>query len=277
MNPHLEPRVSPGEMVASLWRSRTLVRQLVRSDVLGRYKGSLMGIAWSFFNPLLMLTIYTFVFSIVFNSRWAMPGLANNRFAFALVLFVGLIFHGLLSECISRAPGLIINNANYVKKVVFPLEVLAWVALSSAHFHALISLLVLFCAQLVIMHMLPWTVVLLPLIVVPFALMTLGITWMISATGVYLRDIAQVTGIVSSALMFLAPVFYPLSSLPEEYRSWLYLNPLTFPIEQARSVLINAELPDWVGLGWYALVSILVACMGFWCFQRARRGFSDVL
>lgn len=277
MNPHLEPRTNPGEMVASLWRNRTLVRQLVRSDVLGRYKGSLIGIAWSFFNPLLMLTIYTFVFSIVFKSRWAMPSVADNRFGFALVLFVGLIFHGLLSECISRAPGLILNNANYVKKVVFPLEILAWVALCSAHFHALISLLVLFCAQLVIMHALPWTVVLLPLIAAPFALMTIGITWIISATGVYVRDIAQVTGIVSSALMFLAPVFYPLSSLPKEYRCWLYLNPLTLPIEQARRVLISAELPDWADLGWYALASALVACIGFWWFQRSRRGFSDVL
>lgn len=277
MNPHIAHPAHPGEMFAGPWRHRNLLRQLVRSDVLGRYRGSVAGLAWSFFNPLLMLAVYTFVFSSVFKARWPIDGADESPFGFALVLFVGLILHGLLAECINKAPGLILNNVNYVKKVVFPLEMLAWVALASAHFHALISVIVFLLVQFVMTHSIPWTAILLPMIVFPFSLMVVGLTWFISATGVFIRDIAQITGIISSALMFLAPIFYPLSSLPESFRNWLYLNPLTVPVEQARRILIQGEAPQWQMLGIYAVVACVVAWGGFWWFQRTRKGFADVL
>jgi lipopolysaccharide transport system permease protein len=264
-------------MLASAWRNRSLIVQLSKRDVLGRYRGSLAGMAWSFFNPLLMLGIYTFVFSTIFKSRWALASLDESRAGFAIILFVGIIIHGLLSECINKAPGLILNNANYVKKVVFPLEILPWVVMSSALFHAFISLLVLLLAELAVGHGIPWTVVLIPMVILPLVFVVMGMTWFISATSVYVRDIAQMTGVFASALMFLAPVFYPLSSLPEQYRAWMYLNPLTFIIEQARGVLIAGTLPDWGALGGYFLLSLLFAWIGFWWFQRSRRGFSDVI
>lgn len=276
MNPHLAPNTSPYEMFASFWRNRNLLMQLTRRDVVGRYRGSLVGIAWSFFNPLLMLAVYTFVFSVIFKSRWG-SSIDESRAGFAVALFVGIIVHGLLAECINRAPGIILSNANYVKRVIFPLEVLPWVAMGSALFHSVISLLVLFVVQLLLGHSIPWTAVLVPLVLAPLLGVVMGFAWMLSAMAVYVRDIAQVTGIFTTALMFLAPVFYPMSALPATYRGWLYLNPLTFIIEQARSILIAGTLPDWAGLGTYALCALGFAWLGFWWFQKARKGFADVM
>jgi lipopolysaccharide transport system permease protein len=263
-------------MVVSLWRNRQLVLQLTWREVLGRYRGSLMGLAWSFFNPLLMLAVYTFVFSVVFQARWG-TGEPESRTHFALVLFVGVIVHGLLTEGISRAPGLILGNVNYVKRVIFPLEILPWVVVGSALFHALISLTVLLLAQLLFNGGIPASALCLPAVLFPIIPMTMGLTWLLAATGVFIRDIAQVTGLLTTVLMFMAPVFYPISALPEAYRKWLYLNPLTYIIEQARVVLFAGAAPDWLGLAEYLVVAMLVAGLGFWWFQVSRKGFADVV
>lgn len=276
MNPHTQYPTSLLEPFASLWRHRGLVWQLARRDVVGRYRGSVMGIAWSFFNPVLMLVVYTFVFSVVFKARWGMGG-EEGRASFAIVLFVGMIMHGLFAEVANRAPGLILGNVSYVKRVVFPLEVLPWIAMGSALFHSGVSLVVLLLAQLVLMHQAPWTLVLFPLIVAPLILGTMGIAWFVAAIGVYVRDIGQTISIITTVMMFLSPVFYPLSALPEQYRLWLSLNPLTFVIEEARKVLLFGQLPDWGGWGLYLTLSLAVAWAGFWWFQKMRKGFADVV
>jgi lipopolysaccharide transport system permease protein len=276
MNPHQPAAAGPSEMVQSLWRNRQLILQLTKREVLGRYRGSLMGLAWSFFNPLLMLVVYTFVFSVVFSARWG-TGQPTSRTQFALVLFVGVIVHGLIAESINKAPGLILGNASYVKRVVFPLEILPWVVLGSALFHAVISLAILLLAQLVFNGGIPLTALWLPLVLLPIVPMTMGFAWMLAATGVFIRDIAQLTGIITTVMMFMAPVFYPISALPEQYRKWLYLNPITFIIEQARSVLFAGLQPDWAGLAGYSVVAVLVAGAGFWWFQMTRKGFADVV
>ena len=263
-------------MVASLWRNRQLILQLTKREVLGRYRGSLMGLAWSFFNPLLMLAVYTFVFSVVFSARWG-AGEPTSRIQFALVLFVGVIVHGLLAEGINKAPGLILGNASYVKRVIFPLEILPWVVLGSALFHAVISLVILLIAQLLFNGGLPTTSLWLPLVLLPLVPMTMGFAWLLAATGVFIRDVGQLTGIITTVMMFMAPVFYPISALPEQYRKWLYLNPITYIIEQARAVLFSGHQPDWVGLGIYTAVAIVVAGAGFWWFQMTRKGFADVV
>lgn len=276
MNPHHQHLTSIVALFASLWRNRLLILQMSRREVVGRYRGSAMGLAWSFFNPLLLLVVYTFVFSVVFKARWGMDG-AESKGEFAILIFVGMIVHGLFAECVNRAPGLIIANVNYVKKVIFPLEILPWVAMSATLFHAGVSLVVLLLVQLILSHILPWTAVLLPLIVLPLVLVTMGFAWFLAATGVFVRDIAQTTGIFTTVLMFLSPVFFPISALPPEYQGWLKLNPLTFIIEEARQVLIWGKLPDWAGLGIYCVVSLIFAWMGFWWFQKTRKGFADVL
>jgi len=255
---------------------RQLITQLIAREVIGRYRGSIMGLAWSFFNPLLMLTIYTFVFSVVFKARWGAGG-DGSRAEFALILFSGLIMHTLLSECVLRAPTLVLGNANYVKKVVFPLEILCLVSFGSALFHALVSVGVLLIAIVVINHALPWTVVLLPVILLPFAIGILGISWVLAALGVYVRDIGQVMGMVMTILMFLTPIFYPVSVLPESFQLWVYLNPLTWVVEQARNVLIFGIPPSLTGWTQSMLVALGLAWFGFWLFQRLRKGFADVL
>lgn len=267
--------ISPKEMAASLWRNRSLIKALTQREVIGRYRGSVMGILWSFFNPVFMLVIYTFVFSVVFKARWS--GGSDSKTEFALILFAGLIVFNLFAECFNRAPGLILSNVNYVKKVVFPLEILPWVALGSAMFHALISFGVWLIAYLILFGMPHITVLLLPLVILPLLLLIMGLTWSLASLGVYLRDVSQFIGVFTTVLMFLSPIFYPASALPEEYRHLLLLNPLTPAIEQARDVLFWGKVPDMSMLTVYLLVAALIAWLGFAWFQKTRKGFADVL
>ena len=248
---------------------------MTQREVVGRYRGSVLGLFWSFFNPVLMLVVYTFVFSVVFKARWHAG--SDSKTEFAIVLFVGLIVHGLFAECANRAPGLILGNVNYVKKVVFPLEILPWMIMGSALFHAGVSTAVLLCFYALVNVSLQWTAIFLPLILAPFILFTMGFAWFLSSIGVFLRDVGQTIGIITTVLLFLSPVFYSVTVLPESYRMYLYFNPLTFIIEQARNVLIWGKMPDWNGLAIYSVVGLATAWLCFAWFQKIRKGFADVL
>jgi lipopolysaccharide transport system permease protein len=262
-------------MADSLWRNRQLILASAKREVLGRYRGSALGILWSFFNPLLLLAVYTFVFSEVFKARWNTG--SNSKTEFALVLFAGLLIFNLFAECINRAPGLILSNVSYVKKVVFPLEILPFVALLSSLFHATISLGVWLLAYIVLVGIPHATALYLPLILVPLLLLIMGFSWMLTSFGVYCRDVAQFAGILTTALMFLSPIFYPASNLPEAYRHWLYLNPLTPVIEQTRAVLYWGQAPDFEMLAIFWMATFFIAWLGFAWFQKMRKGFADVL
>lgn len=271
-----EIKTSPAAIAKTFWSNRQLIWQMTKREVIGRYRGSVLGLAWSFFNPLLMLGVYTFVFSVVFKARWGVGG-EESKASFAVILFAGMIVHSLFAECINRAPGLVLSNVNYVKKVVFPLEVLPWVAMGSALFHTAVSLLVLLTAILVLNLHIAWTAIFFPLIILPLILATMGLTWFLAATGVFIRDIAQITGIFTTVMLFISPVFYPLSALPERYQIALLFNPLTFIIEQSRRILISGAMPDWSSWAIYSIGSVVVMWAGFWWFQKMRRGFADVL
>ena len=275
-NPHAAQPTSLMSLGKSLWRNRQLILQMSKREVLGRYKGSVLGLAWSFFNPLLMLAVYTFIFSVVFKSRWGV-GSEEGKAQFALVLFVGMIVHGLFAEVLNRAPGLILGNANYAKKVVFPLEILPVISMMAALFHSLISLSVLLITFVIFNGSLHWTAVFAPLVLLPLVILTLGLAWLLASLGVFLRDIGQAIGVVTMVMLFLAPVFYPLAALPVQFRPWIMANPLTFTIEQAREVLIWGHLPNWMGLGIYTLLATIIAWAGYAWFQKARKGFADVL
>lgn len=276
IGPHSVQPTSLAALARSLWHNRQLIAQLIRREVVGRYKGSVMGLAWSFFNPVFMLSVYTFVFSVVFKSRWGV-GREESNAQFAVVLFVGMIVHSLFSEVLNRSPGLILSNVNYVKKVVFPLEILPIVTMGATLFHAFISLVVLLIAFVMFNGYLHWTVVFTPMVFLPLIVLTLGMAWMLASLGVFLRDVGQTIGIITTVIMFLAPVFYPTTALPEEFRPWLLVNPLTLIIEQAREVLIWGRPPNWYGLGLYTLVASAVAWLGYAWFQKTRKGFGDVL
>lgn len=263
-------------MFAGLLRHRELVWQMAKRDVIGRYRGSTLGVAWSLFHPLLMLAVYTVVFSSIFKARWRVSE-AESTTDFAVVLFAGVLVHALFAECVNRAPTLVLDNPNFVKKVVFPLEILPWVSMGSALFHASASLLVLFGGLILGSLGIPRTAVFFPLVLAPLVVLTMGVSWFLAATGVYLRDLGQVVGVASTVLLFLSPVFYASSAIPEQYR-WLFrLNPLTFIIEQTRNVLVWGYAPNWMGLLLYLAVSVIVAQLGFLWFQKTRRGFADVL
>lgn len=272
MNPN---KAAFSDVLFSLLRHGGLTRQMVKREVLGRYRGSFLGLLWSFVNPVLLLTVYTFVFGIVFRARWGQG--SGDRLEFALVLFAGLIMFNLFSECLTRAPGLVLGNVNYVKKVIFPLEILPWVSLGSALFHAAVSLVVLLLFLLLSGHGVSWTVLLLPIVLAPFALLIQGLSWLLASIGVFVRDIGQVVGMAMTVLLFMSPIFYPADALPAAIRPWLFLNPLTFIIEQSRDVLIWGKLPDWYGLIMYALIALAVAWAGLFWFQKTRKGFADVL
>jgi lipopolysaccharide transport system permease protein len=261
-------------MARTIWKNRALIWQMTTREVLGRYRGSFLGLAWSFFNPLLMLLVYTFVFTTVFHARW---GGGGDKANFAIVLFVGMIVYTIFSDCINRAPILIVSNVSYVKRVVFPLEIMPVVGISASLFHCLISLLVWLIAYIALVGVPHLTSLLLPLVILPFALGILGVSWFLASLGVFMRDVAQTTGIITTALMFLAPVFYSADNLPPNFKSIILANPATFIIEQSRAVLVWGNLPDWQGLGIYTVASVIIAWLGFWWFQKTRKGFADVL
>ena len=275
MNPNAKHESSPLEMFKSAFKNRSLIFQMTKREVIGRYRGSMLGIAWSFFNPLIMLAVYTIVFSTVFQAKWGAG--SDSKTEFALVLFIGMIVHSVLAESMNSSPTLMLRNVNYVKKVVFPLEILPWVVLGSTLFHACISVIVWGLFYLIVNFSLQWTFIFLPLILLPLVLFSLGVSWMLASLGVYIRDIGQMTGVLTTILLFMSPIFYPASRLPEPYQTIIYLNPLTFVIEQSRDVLIWGNIPDWSGLIIAYIISMLVAWAGFAWFQKTRKGFSDVL
>lgn len=223
-----------------------------------------------------MLAVYTFVFSVVFRAKWGGES-SQGQSEFALILFVGLILHGLLAEVLNQAPNLITGNVNYVKKVVFPLEILPLVSVGAALFHSTVSLVVLLAAFTVLNGFLYWTCLLIPIVVLPLAILITGIAWILASLGVFLRDMSQATGIIATILLFVSPIFFPISAIPETFRLYVMLNPLTFIVEQAREVIIWGHLPDWSGLAIYTLLALAVAWAGFAWLQQTRKGFSDVL
>lgn len=259
----------------SLWLHRALIQSLAWRDILIRYKGSAAGLLWAILTPILLLAVYTAVFSGIFQARWGQTG---GPVEYALQLFVGLTIHGIAAECLNRAPVLMANNASYVKRVVFPLDILPLVNLSAALFHFLISLAVLVVFYIVVNQRVPFVgLFYLPFIVAPYVVLLAGISYFLAGLGVYLRDIGQVMGLVTTILLFLSPVFYPASMLPDRLQTLFMLNPLTLIIEQSRAVLLDGLAPRWDLLFLYTAGAVAVFLAGCWAFQKMRKGFADVL
>lgn len=257
-----------------------LALSLIRREIAGRYRGSVFGLLWSLLNPLFMLAVYTFVFGVVMKSRWTMPDQQNATHStgqFAVILFCGLIVFQFFAEVVSIAPGLILNNANYVKKIVFPVQILPVVSAGAALFHTAVSLFVLLAFAYAIFGHIPLTLCLAPVVFAPLIVMVLGVAWLLASIGVYFRDMGQIVAPLVTATMFLSPVFFQRASLPVWLQPWLSLNPLTIPVESFRDVVIFGLLPDWTSLFYYSGVAIAVAFLGYHFFQKTRRGFADVL
>lgn len=271
---HQFSKNNPLQLFLSIWRHWDLAKQLLMRDIASRYRGSFGGLIWLVLTPLLMLSLYTVVFGVFMKVRY--EGI-DDHWMYALILYVGLIFFNFFSECMTRSPIIIISNANYVTKIVFPLEIYSWIIIGAALFHALINTFILLVFSLIILGKIHITILLLPILLLPFLLMTLGISWFLCAAGVYVRDIPQVLGFVLMVLMYLSPIFYSLSNIPVIYQKLLFVNPLTYIIEQARNMIIFGHIPEWQGFVTYLLVSLTIAWLGFIWFQYTKDGFADVL
>lgn len=260
----------------SFRRNFSLILEMTKREIRKKYQGSMIGLAWTFINPLLMLIVYTFVFSVVFKARWGVSA-DESRVDFAIILFAGLIVFGIFSESINQAPSLILSNVNYVKKVIFPLEILSWVSLGSILFQAAISFGILLLAQLLLKGFMPWTVIYFPLVILPLILLCLGSSWFIASLGVFVRDIGQVLVFLTTILMFTSAIFFPITALSEKYQTILKLNPIAVLVEESRKVLVYGESPNWLAVGVLLVLGVLFAHFGYWWFQKTRKGFADVL
>ncbi len=253
----------------------TLIKTLAWRQINARYRGSLLGLAWVLVTPLIMLAVYTYVFSIIFAKRWDvyLDGQGN----FALFLFAGLCCHQMMAECLTRSPSLMHENKTYAKKIIFPLDALPWVLVLTSAFTLGVNLIILLCMYVAMIGLPPASLLLLPAVVLPLVLMSAGIAWLCAALGVYLRDLRHVTSILATLLLFLTPIFYPLQAVPEAYRMFVRLNPLAEIVEALRSLAFAGEL---FAPGPYALVlgsSALIAALGYALFNRVSDGFADVL
>ncbi len=267
--------ISPSSLLRSTAKNRELIWQLARKDVIGRYKGSLFGLAWSFISPLFMLGIYTLFFTEIFHARWGDTD--TGKGVYATTLFAGLIIHTVFAECVARGSQLVTDNANYVTKVIFPLEILPWVSSLTSLYHALASLVILAGFALIFNGHIAWTFVLFPVVFFPLLLIATAAGWLLASLGVYVRDVGQMTGLIVTALLYTAPVFFPLNMLSPKMQHLMHFNPLTFLIIQAREVLLWGKLPDWSGLAIYTLGAAVACWLSYAWFQRTRAGFIDVL
>lgn len=268
-------KASLTDVFRPLTRHTHLLLQLSKRGIQSRYRGSVLGMFWSLLTPLLMLLVYSFVFSVVFKAKWDHPGAEAANFG--VILFSGMIIHALFAEPMVLSSTSITGNTQYVKKVVFPLELMAWSTALVASFQALISFFILIVFMLFSGMAIQPTLLLFPVIVAPLILFTVGLGWILSSLTVFIRDIAQLVGIVSTIALFISPVFYPVERLPLVWQSIIYLNPISYIVDQMRRIAIYGEMPDWAGLGIYTLISLLVAWLGLMLFQRLRAGFADVL
>lgn len=262
-------------MFNTILKNRQLIWTLAKRDIASKYKGSFGGVLWSFLIPLLMLSVYTFVFSVVFKAKWNVN--SDSKTEFALILFTGLIFFNFFSECVSRAPNLITSNVNYVKKIVFPVEILPVVALCSAFYQLMVSALVWLLFDLAFFGLPPITVFQIILLLIPLIFLILGLSWFLSAIGVYIRDVSQVVGVLVTVMMFMSPIFYPITVVPESFRKLMLFNPLTFMVEEARSVMIFGVNLNWSMYLIHFILSLIIAMVGFHFFMKTKKGFADVI
>jgi homopolymeric O-antigen transport system permease protein len=255
---------------------RGLIGQLVRREISGRYRGTYLGIFWSLINPLIMLAVYTLVFGGIFNGRFTQTG-KESAADFALGLFCGMNLFNFFVEVVSRSPGLILSNPNFVKKVVFPLEILPPVAVLAALFHLAIATIPLVVGLLIAHGSVPWGVLLLIPIVIPLVLATLGVSWLLTALGVFIRDLQAAVVPALTILMFLSCIFYPLSAVPQNFRPFIQLNPMAELIQGARDAVMLNAIPDW--RVWICLfgAGIILFGLGLWVFRSCRGAFADTI
>lgn len=268
--------LNPIHIIKNLYQHRSLIFQFTRREIYLKYKGSFFGVTWAFVQPLLLLAVYTYVFSVIFDMKWGSAA-QGGRLEFAMALFVGILTFNFLGELANAAPTLIIGHANYVKKVIFPLEILPLVKLLGTAVHSCVGILIVLVVTLLTEQRLPWTIVLLPVVWVPMALFALGWGYLLSALGVFIRDLGSTIGVVVNMFFFVSPIFYPIDAVPEDLKIFCQLNPIALFVEDARRVVLWNQPPDWYWLSGAGLLSIVLFWAGYLFFMKSKRAFADVI
>ncbi len=267
---------NPFTTFASLWAKRDLLFHLVQRNIEGRYKGSVIGLVWAVVTPLFLLAVYTFFFSVIFKAHWG-ADFGDSKIAFSLILFCGLALFNIFSESVMSSVSVVTSNVNYVKKVVFPLEVLPVALVLSAAFLGLLWFGVLISCTGLFLHKPALCLMCLPLVFAPLLLLSCGVSWLVASLGVYTRDLSHVIGLLLQSWIFLTPIFYPIEMVPTAFRRILLLNPLAILVQSARAVLIYNQWPNWRSLAEVTLLSLIIFQLGYSWFMKTKRGFADVL
>jgi lipopolysaccharide transport system permease protein len=273
----LSQSLNPLLGIRILVKNKDLLRQMLRRGIASRYRGSALGFVWSFAHPLMMLAVYTFVFSVVFKARWGTEHFGDNSAAFPLIMFCGMAVFNVFSESVNTSTAIVVNNPSYVKKVVFPLEMLPLCNVLTSLVFGLAWFALLFCGALVFLRQASWTALLLPVTLIPLLLISAGVSFFVASLGVYLRDVQQIVGIVTQMLFFMTPIFYPVDIVPENLRWILRINPLSSVMEQTRLLFLYGRIPEPLSiLGMFA-VSLVIFQLGLAWFLKTKKGFADVL
>ncbi|MBX3385113.1 MAG: ABC transporter permease [Phycisphaeraceae bacterium] len=272
----LVEHLSPLRLISLLARHHNLIAQFARREVLERHHGAALGVAWNIINPLLSLAVFTFVFGVVLGVSWS-EDVNTTGVPFAIILFTGQTIYHIFAECTNRAPVLITSRRNFVRKVVFPLEVLSVAQVASTVVHLGVGIGLIVVATLALAGTVSTTLWAFPLLLVPLYALCLGVSWFLSALGVFLHDVRQITGVATMLLMFCSGVFYPIDRVPEHLRFLIELNPLYILIHAARQTLLWSQHPDWSSLGILTLGSLVLAQLGYAFFAKSKRGMADVI
>ncbi len=267
-------RLAP--FAADLWTHRELLWQFTLRNVELRHKGSHLGLIWSFLSPLLMLGLYVLVFGYIFGGSFGVLP-SETRVDYALGVFLGLTLFHLLAETLGVSPTLIVGNPNFVKKVVFPLEILPAANVGAAMFHMGISLALALISLLIFGHGVGWGILWLPIIILPLILLCLGIAWFFSALGVFFRDVGQIMQFITMALMFSSAVFYSAQKIPPAAWVWMRFNPILLAIELARDAALWQRPLNLTHLAYLYALSLGACYLGHLAFRRMKPAFADVL
>lgn len=262
------------ELFTTLWRHRSLVIELTKREFSGKYRGSFGGVFWSFVQPLFLLSVYTIAFGVILKTRW---GFSGGTTEYAFMLFAGLIILNSFSEVLAKSSTLITDNPNFVKKVVFPLELLPVVTVAAALVHAFIGVGVWFLGYIALFGLPHITAILFPLVLICLVPVLLGLGWLLSAMGVLLKDIKQLTGLLNHTLLFLTPIFYSIETAPPALQKLLMLNPLTFIVGQFRQVLFYGHMLAITNMLLYLAAASLFAWLALAFFKRLRPSFADLV
>jgi lipopolysaccharide transport system permease protein len=251
-----------------------LIFSLARRELAARYKGSALGIIWALVTPVVMIAIFTFIFAGIFGARF---GTSTSHWDYALYLFCGLLPWNMFQETVQQSANTIVTHANLVKRVVFPLETLPVAQAFSSLGHQMFGTFALLIAAIVIQREVHITLLWLPVLLIPQLLFTLGAAWLIASLGVFLRDIAQGILLLLMAWMYLTPIVYPESLVPDRFRQFVVLNPFTALVRNYRRILLDGHMPDWPGLAYFIICSVVCFILGYWWFARTRKNFADVI